>query len=293
MVDRAATGGTVGGLTGTSAGADERVEVVDADDGFFTTVLSAGGSFAGQVVIFVGTLFFYLANRSALRRILLGVPPTRSRRLALARIVRDVEYFLSRYFGTVALINLGLALVTYVVMLAIGFPAPALVGLLAGLLNFIPYVGPIVVGAIIMGISLVDAPTLLAAIVPTLVFIGIQTVEGNVVTPAVVGRSLSLNPFFVFVSVAAWMWLWGPLGAFLASPLLVVATIAMVHTVDRIDASWIGRGRREALTRKVGETVETAGEAVTEGASGVRERFVSITGGDVEAATDRKAGERS
>ena len=83
----------------------------------------------------------------------------------------------------------------------------------------------------------------------------------------------------------------GTLFLHLAYPFLVAGYIAMVHGMDRIDASWIGKGRREALTRKVGETVETADEAVTEGASDVRERIVSITDGD--EAKDRKAGERS
>lgn len=88
------------------------------------------------------------------------------------------------------------------------------------------------------------------------------------------------------------MWLWEPLGASLASPFLVVAYIAIVHTVDRIDASRIAKGRREALTRKVEEMVENAGSIVTEGASEVRERLVSITGDDGEPG-DRKAGRRS
>ena len=58
---------------------------------------------------------------------------------------------------------------------------------------------------------------------PPLIYLSLTTIEGQIVTPLIVGRRVALNPFAVFLSMAWWTWLWGPAGTFLAVPLLIAA----------------------------------------------------------------------
>ena len=75
-------------------------------------------------------------------------------------------------------------------------------------------------------------PTLLGALIPPAVFIGITIIEGQFLTPAIVGRRvLNLHPLAIFLSIAFWSWLWGPVGAFLATPILIMARVALAHSI--------------------------------------------------------------
>ena len=83
-------------------------------------------------------------------------------------------------------------------------------------------------------IGLVTYPTLLGALVPPAVFMAITVLEGQFLTPAIVGRQvLNLHPLAIFLGIAFWAWLWGPVGAFLATPILIVARVALVHLLVR------------------------------------------------------------
>lgn len=187
----------------------------------------------GQIVVFTGTLFFFLANRSRLRLAMLSLCVNRRTRLRSARIFRDTESFLSRYVATVAAINLGLGLATFAATAALGLPAPALWGALAFFFNFIPYLGPFMVTVILVGVGMVSFQDLLPALAPAGAFLALNIVESQLVTPLLVGRRLTLNPFMVFVALAVWIWLWGPVGGLIAVPLLVVGTVTLNHVVPR------------------------------------------------------------
>jgi predicted PurR-regulated permease PerM len=111
----------------------------------------------------------------------------------------------------------------------LGFPHPLLWGVFAAVMNYIPYLGPLLVLGVFFIIGVVVFPTLHEPILAPLLFLGLNTLEGQVITPTFVGHRLTINPFLVFVSIAFWTWLWGPLGAFLAVPLLVTAMVAARH----------------------------------------------------------------
>ena len=76
-------------------------------------------------------------------------------------------------------------------------------------------------------VGVISFPTLQQAIIPTFVFIAITTVEGHFLTPSLIGRHLTLRPFVIFLALAFWTWLWGPAGAFLAAPLLIVVLVIL------------------------------------------------------------------
>ena len=117
----------------------------------------------------------------------------------------------------------------------IGFPTPLLWGALAFALNYIPYAGPGLMHLILFVIGLLTFDTLLPALIAPLFFMAFTFVEGHFIVPNVVGRQLLLHPLAVFLSLAFWAWLWGPLGAFLATPFLIVSLVVIGHLFPRED----------------------------------------------------------
>lgn len=182
-----------------------------------------------ELLIFVGTLLFFLIGHNRLRRQLITTFETRDARLRVVRIWNDIEHNLVAYLTTVTVINLCLGVVTTALLYVLGFPNPAAFGVLAFVLNYIPYIGPAMVVLALFLVGVVTLPTLGSALIPPLLFVSITTVEGHFITPSIVGRRLTLSPFLVFLALAFWTWLWGPLGAFMAVPLLIVGLVVLSH----------------------------------------------------------------
>ena len=186
-----------------------------------------------QFVLFFATLFFFVFGRAAMRRYVVNLFGTRDGRLRALKIVNDTERSLSGYLITVTVINVCVGLVVVAVTWWLGFPAPILWGALAFILNYIPYVGPGLMHAILFFIGLLTFDTVLPALIAPLFFIAFTFVEGHFIVPNIIGRQLLLHPLAVFLSLAFWAWLWGPVGAFLATPILIMATVAADHLYPR------------------------------------------------------------
>jgi predicted PurR-regulated permease PerM len=185
----------------------------------------------GELLIFFATLFFMLLDRDGLRRSLILIFEDQEDRLRTIRVLNDIERNLSLYIGTVTLINLGIGVITTIGAWLLGFSHPFLIGALAYLCNYIPYVGPAFVVVVLFGVGLVSFPSLAYAAIAPALFIGVTTIEGHIVTPNIVGRRLTLNPLAVFVSLTFWTWLWGPVGAFLSVPFLIFGLVIVNHLV--------------------------------------------------------------
>lgn len=110
-------------------------------------------------------------------------------------------------------------------MFFIGMPTFYLWGVMAAILNFIPYLGSVIGMIIVAVVALVTFDSALYALLAPLLYLACSTLEGQFITPAVLGRSLSLNPIVIFVSVAFWAWIWGPLGALMAVPILIIVKV--------------------------------------------------------------------
>ena len=104
-----------------------------------------------------------------------------------------------------------------------------MLGIMAAVFNYIPYVGPGCMAIILFGVRLVTFPDARLCLLPAACFVALATIEGHVVTPTILGRSLTLNPLAVFLALAFWTWLWGPMGAFLAVPLSIIALVISNH----------------------------------------------------------------
>jgi predicted PurR-regulated permease PerM len=186
-----------------------------------------------ELVLFIGTLLFFMVGTERLRRQLITLFDTRDARLTVVRIWSDIEQNLVSYLGTVTLINAGLAAATTAMLYLVGFPNPLAFGALCFVLNFAPYIGPALVVIALTGVGLIAYPTLGGALLPPALFLVFQVIEGEIVTPSVIGHRLTLSPFLVFLALAFWTWLWGPLGTFMATPLLIVGLVLLGHLFRR------------------------------------------------------------
>ncbi len=184
----------------------------------------------GEFILFLGSLLFFLAGRVQIKRRVVQVMTPRSTRLTALRVFREIEERLGAYLVTATFINIGLGIATGLMTWLLGLPNPLLWAVLAGVLNYIPYVGPAVMTLVLAMAGIVTFPGIVPALLPAVAFLVITSVEGQFLTPLIVGRRVALNPFAVFLSMAFWTWLWGPAGTFLAVPLLIAA-MALVDGV--------------------------------------------------------------
>lgn len=179
----------------------------------------------GQLLIFFGTLFFFLSHRDRLKESIVRFGSARESRLRAIRIWNEVEASLATYIATVTGINACVGIIVGTACYFIGLPSPWVWGVLAFVLNFVPYIGPATMIVTLLGVGLVTFGSFYQAIIAPLLFIGMSTIEGQFVTPTILGARLTLNPLFIFLSIAFWAWLWGPFGALLAVPLLIVLIV--------------------------------------------------------------------
>lgn len=167
-------------------------------------------SFVSQVFIFVGTLFFFTLTRNDLYRL---TGPLEIR-------LKHADTVVAKYFAAITLVNTGLGAVTAAALIALGVEYALIWGLAAALLNYVLYLGPLLIA-----VSLAIAGLLqfhgLFAVLPPLAFLLINLTEANIVTPLVVGQRMAINPLLIFLAIVFGLWLWGPVGAFVTLPLLL------------------------------------------------------------------------
>ncbi len=184
-----------------------------------------------EFLLFLVTLILFIASWRDLRRALVMTFGDRESRLRTLRIVNAIEEHLGGYLLMVTTINIGVGVATGIICAATGMPNPAALGALAATLNFIPIIGPVFMFVILTVVGVVAFPTLAGGLLGPALFAGMTFLEGHFLTPVIVGRRLQLNALAVFIALAFWTWLWGPMGAFLASPILIVALIIKVHLI--------------------------------------------------------------
>ena len=182
-----------------------------------------------EFLLFAATLILFIASWNDLRRALIMNFGDRPARLRTLRIINEIEEHLGNYLLTVTMINVGVGITTGIICVATGMPNPAGLGALAATLNFIPIIGPVAMFVILTVVGIVTFPSIATGLLAPLLFAAMTFLEGHFITPTIVGRRLQLNALAVFIALAFWTWLWGPMGAFLSSPLLIVALILKEH----------------------------------------------------------------
>ncbi|WP_158625945.1 AI-2E family transporter [Arsenicitalea aurantiaca] len=188
-------------------------------------------TYLAQIGIFLVSLYFFLATRNAIRLSVLSLCFSRRLRWRVAHVFRDVEQQVSRFLITVSLINLGFGIIVTIAMYAVGMPSPILWGVLGAILNFIPYVGQVIMLTILFAVSIGTQDGWFAILLPIVVYSLINFTESQFVTPHFMGRALTLNPFIIFLSLTFWIWAWGPVGGLVAVPSLLIMQAIITHII--------------------------------------------------------------
>jgi predicted PurR-regulated permease PerM len=205
------------------------VAVEPSQIGMVTPVIALVTPAVVELTLFFVTLIFFLAAQIDFRRYMVSFFTTRNAKLHFIRIANDIEEHLASYVATVTVINFCLGVVVAIGAWLFGFPNPIIFGVLAAGLNYIPYIGAACMTVVLFGVGLVTFPSLSFALVPPTAFVALATIEGQFITPTVLGHRHTLNPLVVLLALAFWAWLWGPMGAFLAVPLAIVAFVTLHH----------------------------------------------------------------
>ena len=182
----------------------------------------------GAVEVLLLLYFLLAAGDLFLQKLIRVLPQFRDKKKAVT-IARETEASVSVYLFTISLINIGIALAVTGAMLLLGMPNAVLWGVLAGLLEFVPYVGAAVMIGMLSVAGLATFDTVGHALLVPAVYLAINFVQGNLVTPHILGRRLTLNPVAIFIGLIFWWWIWGVPGAFIAVPLMASFKILCDH----------------------------------------------------------------
>lgn len=213
--------------TGTvmgDAASPTRVQVVD-NSGIATSVASVVPGVMGQIIFAMCLLFFLVASGDLFIQKTIQVVDRFEDKKTTLLTIHMIEARLGNYLGAITLINMALGVVIGAAMWIWDLPSPWLVGLMAAVLNFVPFVGA-AVGALVAGaIAFVTFGDLWAAVGVLGTYYGLTALEGQLVTPALVGQRLRLNVTMVFLSVAFFAWIWSVMGMVVAVPMLIVVKV--------------------------------------------------------------------
>ncbi len=201
------------------------VTVKPSGVGPFSSIFTSTGDFFAQLGVIFFILYFLLASGDFLLKKTIEIQPTLKKKKEAVIIAREIKKQISYFLLIKTVTGIGLALVISTVMYFLQMPAPILWGILAGVLEFIPYIG-VVIGTILCAItSLIifnDAPQIL---LPPISFFVITSLTGNFIVPLVLSRSLTLHPVIIFTGVIFGGWMWGVTGALIAIPLISILKI--------------------------------------------------------------------
>lgn len=185
--------------------------------------------FLASIVTTLILLYFLLAYDGVFLSKLIKLMPTLSDKKRAVSIAHEIEGQVSRYLVTVTVINCSLGLAVGAAVGFFGLPNPAMWGAMVALLNFVPYFGALS-GIIFMTLgAILSFDSLSYALLFPAVYLALATLEGNFITPMVMGRSLTLNPVLVILSLLFWGWMWSIVGIILAVPILAAFKIFCSH----------------------------------------------------------------
>jgi predicted PurR-regulated permease PerM len=216
---------TLGGNTPPPAAGVARVSVVehafDVRDyiaSAWSTVLEAGA----QLLVIAVLTFVLLLGGDQVRRKLVDVAgPQFERRILTIDVIRTIDRQIQRYLVARVMISAMVAAATAAGMWWLGVRQPLVLGLIAGVLNVMPFVGPAIGVAICAGTAFLQSHAMEPAFAAAAVATVVAALEGNLVTPWLTSRAGELNTVAVFVSVLVWGWMWGVWGLLLAVPIMV------------------------------------------------------------------------
>jgi predicted PurR-regulated permease PerM len=203
--------------------------VVVKRSAFAEAFFTQGPEFVASTVVMFILLYFLLAYDGVFLTKIIKVTPRLGDKKRAVSIMREIETQISRYLLTITLINIGLGVSVGTTVHLLGLKNPIMWGFMVAVLNFIPYLGALT-GIICMTLGAVlSYDSLGYAMIFPASYLTIAILEGNFITPWVLGRSLTLNPVLILIALAFWGWMWGISGMILAVPILATFKIFCDH----------------------------------------------------------------
>ena len=191
--------------------------------------LTQGPEFVASAVVMFILLYFLLAYDGVFLTKIIKITPRLGDKKRAVSIVRDIEEHISRYLLTITAINIGLGAAVGITVHMLGLRNPVMWGAMVALLNYVPYLGALT-GIICMTLGAVlSFDSLGYAMVFPASYLTLAILEGNFITPVVLGKSLTLNPILILIALAFWGWMWGISGMILAVPILATFKIFCDH----------------------------------------------------------------
>ncbi|MBB5189221.1 putative PurR-regulated permease PerM [Zhongshania antarctica] len=190
-----------------------------------------------QFLVCIILAVFLLVYGPSIYRTALEVVPQFQDKVSWSRLVKDTQRELSRYILCISLINTGLGLATATTLWLFRLEDPLLWGAMVALFNFAPYVGTIFSLAILGMAGVAQYGLVGASLLPALAFFILNLVESQLVTPAVLGRNMRMNPLVIMLWLMLWGWLWGVAGVLIAVPLLVC--IKLILSQSAVFDHWV------------------------------------------------------
>ena len=210
-------------------GEEKKLEVEIKRPALADTVFTSTQEFLAKASVIVILLYFLLASGDLFLNKTVKVFPGLDRKKEIVKIIRALEHQISRYLFTVMVINIFMGVFLGVSMYLIGMPNAILWGVMAGFLVFLPYLGPLIGIAIVTLVASLTFDSLGRIVLAPAIYLALEAIQGQIVTPMVLGLRLALNPVAIFVWLIFWGWMWGIVGALLAVPMLTVFKILCDH----------------------------------------------------------------
>ncbi len=204
-------------------------EVVLASPSVIEQVAFATPSVVLETLLTFLMTFFMIESRIRMKRRLLLDRHNFGASVRIARVMRAVQDRVASYILTVAQINFAMGVIVAAGAWGWGLAAPIMWGGLAFVLNFLPYLGPLVMMGLLALVGLGTASTVAMGLVPMLLFLGLHAVESNVITPSILGARFTLNPVSILIAISYFSWIWGVLGALLSVPILLTLSAFVEH----------------------------------------------------------------
>jgi len=201
----------------------------DSRNSLLNRIFTGTQSVLISTVTTIVLLYFLLASGDMFLRKVVRVTSTFTQKKRTVEFARAVEADMARYLLIVTCINAGLGVVTSAALYLLGMPNPMLWGTMVALLNFLPYIGAGISLVVIATVAFLTFDSAAQIFSVPLVFLGLTALEGQILTPTLTGRRLTMNPVVVFLSMLFWAWLWGAIGALLAVPILMTFKILCDH----------------------------------------------------------------
>ncbi|QPC98260.1 AI-2E family transporter [Qipengyuania soli] len=208
---------------------EEGREVVLASPSLLEEVAFATPSIVLETVLTLLMTYFMVEARVRLRQRLLFGRTSFGTSIKAARVMREVQDRVASYILTVGWINACVGVIVAVGAWSMGVDAPIMWGGLAALLNFLPYVGPIIMITLLGLFGIGTTETVFVGILPALAYLGLHTIEANIVTPSILGARFTMNPVLILIALSYFSWVWGVFGALLSVPILLMLTALFDH----------------------------------------------------------------